>query len=94
MMFGKNGSRQVIKAVLACLAQVSLSASLAIVMAVADHASVTAVKADNAIRPSQLANDFIALRFVEQVRQFDQVHHGFRSLPYRERPMDQRPDQN
>src|SRR5918998_4484959 len=94
MMSGQNGSRQVIEAVLACLAQVSLSASLAIVMTVADHASVTAVKADNAVRPSELTNDFIALRFVEQVRQLDQVHHGFRSLPQRELPTDQRPDQN
>jgi hypothetical protein len=58
------------------------------------HASVTAVKADNAVRPAELTNDFIALRFVEQVRQLDQVHHGFRSLPHRERPTDQRPDQN
>jgi hypothetical protein len=68
MMSGKNGSRQIIKAVLACLAQVSLSASFAIIMTIADHTSVTAVKADNAIRPSRLTNDFIALRFVEQVR--------------------------
>ena len=93
-MPGKNGSRQVIEAVLSGLAQVSLSASLAIVMAVADDASVTAVKADNAIRPAELTNDFIALRFVEQVRQLDQVHHGFRSLPHRERPTDQLPDQD
>src|SRR3954467_10153520 len=92
MMSGQNGSRQVIKAVLACLAQVSLPASLAIVMTVADHASVTAVQADNAVRPSQLTNDFIALRFVEQGRQLDQ--HGFRSLPQRERPTDQLPDQD
>jgi hypothetical protein len=28
----------------------------------------TAVEADNAVRPSELTNDFIALRFVEQVR--------------------------
>src|SRR3954449_13435712 len=94
MMSGKNGSCQVIEAILACLAQVSLSVPLAIVMTVADHASVTAVKADNAVRPSELTNDFIALRFVEQVRQLDQVHHGFRSLPHRERPTDQRPDQD
>ena len=58
------------------------------------HASVTAVEADNTFWPSELTNDFIALRFVEQVRQLDQVHHGFRSLPHRERPTDQRPDQN
>src|SRR3954463_5274684 len=90
MMSGQNGSRQVIEAVLACLAQVSLAASLAIVMTVADHASVTAVKADNAVRPAELTNDVIALRFVEQGRQLDQ--HG--SLPHRERPTDQRPDQN
>src|SRR4051794_35813205 len=94
MMSGQNGSRQVIEAILAGLAQVSLSVPLAIVMTVADHASVTAVKADNAVRPSQLTNDFIALRFVEQGRQLDQVYHGFRSLPHRERPTDQRPDQN
>src|SRR3954462_3259719 len=94
MMSGKNGSRQVIEAVLAGLAQVSLSASLAIVMTVADHACAAAVKADNAVRPSELTNDFIALRFVEQGRQLDQVHHGFRSLPHRERSTDQRPDQN
>src|SRR3954451_8342847 len=92
MMSGQNGSRQVIEAVLACLAQVSLSASLAIVMTVSDHASATAVKADNAVRPSALTNDFRALRFVEQGRQLDQ--HGFRSLPHRERPTDQRPDPN
>src|SRR3954447_26514639 len=72
MMSGKNGSRQVIEAILTCLAQVSLSVPLAIVMTVADHASVTAVKADNTFWPSQLANDFIALRFVEQGRQLDQ----------------------
>src|SRR3954464_15431961 len=94
MMSGQNGSRQVIEAILAGLAQVSLSVPLAIVMTVADHASVTAVKADNAVRPAELTNDFIALRFVEQGRQLDQVHHGFRSLPHRERPTDQRPDQN
>src|SRR3954452_4010085 len=92
MMSGKNSSRQVIEAILAGLAQVSLPVPLAIVMAVADHASVTAVEADNAVRPAELTNDFIALRFVEQVRQLDQ--HGFRSLPHRERPTDQRPDQN
>jgi hypothetical protein len=50
------------------------------------------VKADNAVRPSQLTNDFRALRFVEQGRQLDQ--HGSRSLPHRERPTDQRPDPN
>ncbi len=97
MMPGKNGSCQVIEAILACLAQVSLSAPLAIVMAVADHSSVTALKADNAFRPSQLTNNFIALCFVEQVRQLDQVHHGFRSLPQRpqrELPTDQLPDQD
>src|SRR3954464_860256 len=87
MMSGQNGSRQVIEAILACLAQVSLSVPLAIVMTVADHACATAVKADNTFWPSQLANDFIALRFVEQGRQLDQ--HGFRSLPHRERPTDQ-----
>jgi hypothetical protein len=93
-MSGKNGSRQVIEAILAGLARVSLPAPLAIVMAVADHCCTTAVKADNAVRPSELTNDVIALRFVEQVRQRDQVHHGFRSLPQRERPTDQRPNQN
>src|SRR5689334_2521269 len=94
MMSGKNGSCQVIEAVLAGLAQVPLSVPLAIVMAVADHACATAVKADNAVRPSQLTNDFIALRFIEQGRQLDQVHHGFRSLPHRERPTDQLPNQD
>src|SRR3954471_3271639 len=66
MMSGQNGSRQVIEAILACLAQVSLPVPLAIVMAVADHTSATAVKADNAVRPAELTNDFRALRFVEQ----------------------------
>jgi hypothetical protein len=68
--------------------------ALTIIMAVADHSYATAVKADNAVRPSELTNDFVALRFVEQVRQRDQVHHGFRSLPQRERPTDQLPDQD
>src|SRR5919107_3486051 len=94
MMSGQNGSRQIIEAMFACLARVSLPVPLAIVMAVADHCCATAVKADNAARPSELTNDFIALRFVEQVRQLDQVHHGFRSLPQRERPTDQLPNQN
>ena len=94
MMSGKNGSRQVIEAILACLAQVSLSVPLAIVMTVADHSCAAAVEADNAVRPSQLTNDFIALRFVEQVRQLDQVHHGFRSVSQRELPTDQLPDQD
>src|SRR6188768_3692352 len=67
---------------------------LTIVMAVADHACATAVEADNAIRPAELTNDFIALRFVEQIRQLDQVHHGSRSLLQRERPTDQLPDQD
>ena len=39
MISGKNGSRQVIEAILAGLAPVSLSVSLAIVTAVANHAS-------------------------------------------------------
>jgi hypothetical protein len=69
MMSGQNGSRQVIEAILAGLAQVSLSVPLTIVMAVADHACATAVEADNAIRPAELTNDFIALRFVKQGRQ-------------------------
>src|SRR3954447_22316227 len=77
MMSGQNGSRQVIEAILAGLAQVALSVPLAIVMAVADHAFAAAVEADNAVRPAELTNDFIALRFVEQGRQLDQ--HGFRS---------------
>src|SRR5215218_202287 len=63
-------------------------------MAVADHACATAVEADNAIRPAELTNDFIALRFVEQVRQLDQVYHGSRSLSQRELPTDQLPDQD
>jgi hypothetical protein len=84
MMSGKNGSRQVIEAIFACLAQVSLPVPFAIVMAVADHCCATTVKADNTFWPSELTNDFIALRFVEQVRQRDQVCHGFRSLPHRE----------
>src|SRR3954470_9333367 len=76
MMSGQNGSRQDIEAILACLAQVSLPVPPQIVMAVADHASATAVKADDTVRPAELTNDFITLRFVEQVRQLDQVHHG------------------
>src|SRR6188768_941417 len=60
MMSGQNGSRPVIEAMLTCLAQVSLSVPLAIVMAVADHASVTAVEADNTVRPAELTNDVIA----------------------------------
>jgi len=60
MMSGQNSSRQVIEAILAGLAQVSLSVPLAIVMTVADHASVTAVEADNTVRPAELTNDFIA----------------------------------
>jgi len=68
MMSGKNSSRQIIEAILAGLAQVSLSVPLAIVMAVADHSCAAAVEADNAVRPSELTNDFIALRFVKQVR--------------------------
>src|SRR3954452_339150 len=92
MMSGQNGSRQIIEAILAGLAQVSLSVPLAIVMAVADHSCAAAVEADNAVRPAELPNDFIALRFVEQVRQLDQ--HGFRSLLQRELPTDQRPDQD
>src|SRR4051794_7106333 len=94
MMSGKNGSRQIIEAILAGLAQVSLSVPLAIVMAIADHSCAAAVEADNAVRPAELTNDFIALRLVEQVRQLDQVHHGSRSLPHRERPTDQLPDQD
>ena len=84
MMSGQNGSRQVIEAIPAGPAQVSLSVPLTIIMAVADHSSATAVEADNAVWPSELTNDFIALRFVEQVGQLDQVCHGFRSLPHRE----------
>src|SRR4051812_31974703 len=94
MMSGKNGSRQIIEAILAGLAQVSLSVPLAIVMAIADHSCAAAVEADNAVRPAELTNDFIALRLVEQGRQLDQVHHGSRSLPHRERPTDQLPDQD
>ena len=59
MMSGQNGPRQVIEAILAGLAQVSLPVPLAIVMAVADHACATAVEADNAVRPAELTNDFI-----------------------------------
>src|SRR4051794_5790201 len=94
MMSGQNGSRQIIEAILAGLAQVSLSVPLAIVMAIADHSCAAAVEADNAVRPAELTNDFIALRLVEQGRQLDQVHHGSRSLPHRERPTDQLPDQD
>jgi hypothetical protein len=65
MMSGENGPRQVIEATIACLAQVSLPVSLAIVMTVADHCCATAVKADNTFWPSQLTNDFITLRLVE-----------------------------
>src|SRR3954451_23075363 len=92
MMAGQNGSRQVIEAILAGLSQVSLSAPLTIVMAVADHCCATAVEADNAIRPAELTNDFIALCLVEQGRQLDQ--HGSRSVSQRERPTDQLPDQD
>src|SRR4051812_35788183 len=92
MMAGQNGSRQVIEAILAGLAQVSLSAPLTIVMAVADHCCATAVEADNAIRPAELTNDFIALCLVEQGRQLDQ--HGSRSVSQRERPTDQLSDQD
>src|SRR4051794_27158959 len=63
-------------------------------MAIADHSCAAAVEADNAVRPAELTNDFIALRLVEQGRQLDQVHHGSRSLPHRERPTDQLPDQD
>src|SRR3954462_2127214 len=80
MMSGQNGSHQIIEAILAGLAQVSLSVPLAIVMTVADHASAPAVKTDNTFWPSELTNDFIALCLVEQVRQLDQVRHGFRSV--------------
>src|SRR3954465_7808756 len=92
MMSGKNGSRQIIEAILAGLAQVSLSVPLAIVMAIADHSCAAAVEADNAVRPAELTNDVIALRLVEPVRQLDQ--HGSRSFPHRERPTDQLPDQD
>src|SRR3954470_24065259 len=89
MMSGEDGSRQVIEAMLACLAQVSLSAPLAVVVAVADDSSATAAGAGNAFRPYELANDFITLCFVEQVCQLDQVRHGSRSLLQREQPTDQ-----
>src|SRR3954451_13764415 len=92
MMSGQNGSRQVIEAILAGLAQVSLSAPLAIVMAVEDHACAAAVEADNTIRPAERTNDFIALCLVEQGRQLDQ--HGSRSVSQRERPTYQLPDQD
>ena len=94
MMSSQNGFRQVIEAILACPAQVALPVPLAIVMAVADHSCATAVEADNTFWPSELTNDFIALRFVEQGRQLDQVYHGFRSLLQRELPTDQLPDQD
>src|SRR4051794_10600226 len=94
MVSGKDGSRQVIEAMLTCLAQVSLPAPLALIVAVADHSSATALRTDNAVRPSELSNDFIALGFVERVRQLDQVRHGSRSLPEREQPTDQLLDQD
>src|SRR3954447_24087444 len=94
MMSGEDGSRQVIEAMLACLAQVSLPAPLAVVVAVADDSSATAAGADNAFRPSELSNDFMTLRVVEQVRQLDQIRHGSRSLPEREQSTDQLLDQN
>jgi hypothetical protein len=81
MVASEDGSRQVIEAMLACSAQVSLPAPLAVVVAIADDSSATALGADNAFRPSELTNDFIALRFIEQVRQLDQIRHGSRSLP-------------
>jgi hypothetical protein len=81
MVASEDGSRQVIEAMLACPAQVSLPAPLAVVVAIADDSSATALGADNAFRPSGLTNDFIALRFIEQVRQLDQIRHGSRSLP-------------
>ena len=46
MMSGKNSSRQVIEAILAGPAQISMSVPLTIVMAVADHSCATAVQAD------------------------------------------------
>jgi hypothetical protein len=69
MVSGEDSSRHVIEAMLACSAQVSLPAPLALVVAVADDSFATALGADNAFRPSELTNDFITLRFVEQVRQ-------------------------
>src|SRR4051812_47168101 len=94
MVSGEDSSRQIIETMLACSAQVSLPAPLALVVAVADDSFATALGADNAFRPSELSNDFIALRFVEQVRQLDQVRHGSRSLPEREQPTDQLRDQD
>jgi hypothetical protein len=84
MVSGKNGSGQVIEAIFACLAQVSLPAPLAVVMPVANDFPTPAFGADEAFRPSELTNDFIALGVVEQIRQFDQVRHGSRSPPERE----------
>src|SRR5689334_20346275 len=94
MVSGEDSSRQIIETMLACSAQVSLPAPLALVVAVADDSYATALGADNAFRPSELTNDFIALCFVEQVRQLDQVRHGSRSLPEREQPTDQLLDQH
>jgi hypothetical protein len=94
MVSGKDGPRQVIEAILAGLAQVTLPAPLAVVVTVADDSSATALGTDNAFRPSELTNDFIALRFIEQVRQRDQLRHGSRSLPQREQPTDQLLDQD
>jgi hypothetical protein len=67
MMSGEDGSRQVIEAMLACLAQVSLPAPLALVVAVGDDSSATAAGAGNAFRPSELANDFITLGSIREV---------------------------
>ncbi len=66
MMPCKDGARKIIEATITVAATISLATNLGRVVAILDNLTALAMRAANALRPSQLTHHFIAFRIVDQ----------------------------
>src|SRR4051794_14323673 len=78
MVSSQNSTGQVIEPRSAILTPVPLPMSLGFIMAMADHGGAGTVRAANAVRPSIVPDQLIALGIIDQGRQSDHLRrsHG------------------
>src|SRR4051812_24568161 len=81
MVSGQNSTGQVIEPYSTVLAPVPLPVSLSFIMAMADHRGTGTGGAANAVRPSRVPDQLIALGIIDQGRQIDHLQRSHGSVP-------------
>src|SRR4051812_17980592 len=81
MVSSQNSTGQVIEPRSAVLAPVPLPMSLGFIMAMADHGGTGTARAANAVRPSIVPDQLIALGIIDQGRQSDHLQRSHGSVP-------------